>query len=220
MFIYYDINYTLKEIINGKSFVRFGDGEIRILMRKKIRFQVSTPELIKKFHQLLNDINHKNYIFGLYYVNSLNKAYKSKPKYYNRFSNFINNILNKYEKLNSNGDLLCHDPFIFRNKQLHTKNIIFDYLKNKNIVYISGHDISDDCYVKNNAKNFHKIITKLNNCFDDYNIILKKCLEFDKSYIFLCVCGPCAKILVYDLTNLGYQGIDMGYGFIKNKWNK
>lgn len=202
---FYNYKQTINQIINGKSFIRFGDGEYLLMMGNNISFQKYIKSFKSKFENILkNNNDNKKYIIGLYLKQNYNKKW-------NEYNENIINIFNKNN--NTNKCIYIHDALIFRHS-IYYKDIIiifFNYLKNKNILTV--HKSPDPLtYFRKLAKNYSFIKCKDKNCFDQYDYLIEECTKYSKDYIIILSCGPCAKILGYELTKLGYQVIDVGFG--------
>jgi hypothetical protein len=199
---FYNYTHTLKQIIDGGSFIRFGDGEYQLMIGNNISFQKYDESFKFKFENILKNSNHgKKYMIGLYLKRNYNKKW-------NEYNDNIINIFNK------NKDIYIYDALIFRNSIYHKDVFInfFKYLKNKNIAVIH-HSINGFEYFKNIANTFKFIKCLSKNNYDQYSFLLEQCSKLDKKYIILLSCGPCGKILAYSLIKLGYQIIDIGAGY-------
>lgn len=64
---FYNYTHTLKQIIDGDSFIRFGDGEYQLMIENNISFQKYDESFKFKFENILKNSNHgKKYMIGLY----------------------------------------------------------------------------------------------------------------------------------------------------------
>ena len=216
-FIFNNINFitylrevTIREIIKGKSYIRFGDGEYIIMGGKGIYFQDYSNELKNRLTEVFIKNNKYNYIKA----NFLKKESDKWIKYKNIFIESFPYLKKIY----------YHDTLIFRSRRDPKLTIpLFKYLKNKNMVIVHHCDAKFD-FIHELGNTVKFIKCKNEHCFSEYDNILKECLKFSKDYIFIISCGPTGKILAYDLTINGNQCIDIGAGFkvqnsffIKNK---
>lgn len=48
-------------------------------------------------------------------------------------------------------------------------------------------------------------------CFSEYDEILARLKSYDKDFIHILMCGPTAKVLVVDLTDMGFRALDLGH---------
>ena len=56
--------------------------------------------------------------------------------------------------------------------------------------------------------------------FSEYESILSRLMDYDKSYTHILMCGPTAKVLVADLTKAGYRALDLGHLAKSYDWHK
>ena len=85
-------------------------------------------------------------------------------------------------------------------------------LKTKNIAFIH-HSLDIFNYIKKISLDFKFIKCNPQDCFDQYDELYKECQKLPKDYLILLSCGPCAKVLGYQLIKDGYQVIDLGAGY-------
>lgn len=71
-----------------------------------------------------------------------------------------------------------------------------------------------------NAFEIKKEIVPAKDCWSRYEKILNNLKRYDKDYIFILMCGPTAKVLVSDLTFLGYRALDLGHIAKDYDWYK
>lgn len=105
--------------------------------------------------------------------------------------------------------------------------------KNKNIIHVSGYEpfVNPTTGEKQNliskeyfslSKSVHWLPCPKNNSFDNYDEILKECLNLTKNYsrdsiLFHLSFGPAASVLSMELCSKGYQSIDAGqYHLLEN----
>ena len=80
---------TINELIGGKSFIRFGDGEYKLMKGGNIGFQKKNQAFKEIFETILKNPDKLNYIIGLYlktdwkhHINILLKIYDSDKIYH------------------------------------------------------------------------------------------------------------------------------------------
>lgn len=124
-------------------------------------------------------------------------------------------ILISYLK-NKIGNWISVNPNIISNQD--TMNIL-----NENKYYLSrfgdgefniiwGNDLFD------NAANIRRILVPATNAFSLYNDILNECLNIDKDYLFILSIGPTASVLSSDLSEYGYQALDLGHIYLQYEY--
>jgi len=218
---------TLNEIIyKNKSISRFGNGELKLIFGKNIKFQKKNRKLSLRLKNILK-CNDKNLIIGI--NNSL------KNNYLNNLRNFAKRYWKKFSKKNQYRLLEILDiDKVYGSSQISRFYIDYkkrkglrEYIKklkkiwdNKNIVIIEGEKsrlgIGNDLF--NNTKSIQRIISKSVNAFDFYDKIYEESIKIEKNKLILIALGPTATVLAYDLNKLGYQAIDIGHVDIEYEW--
>lgn len=211
---------TLKKLIDSNySLTRFGDGELRLADCRgtNLSFQKNSDRLHIKLREILKNKN-KNILVGIpniYINNEIDnidniisernknfwKAHKKRYKtvldinkeYYSSFvsrPSYIKGIYNKeyfelFKKITENKEIV-----IVTNADNIKKNVKLKlYLNADKIDFVKGPQY---------------------NAFDEYDTILENCLKYPKNKLFICLLGPTATVLAYDLALLGYQALDLG----------
>ena len=92
--------------------------------------------------------------------------------------------------------------------------------KNRDIVIVEGEKsrlgVGNDLFYY--ASSIERIICPSVNAYSKYKDILNQVKKQDKSKLILIALGPTATILAYDLSNEGYQAIDIGHIDIEYEW--
>lgn len=222
---------TIELIVKNKlSCARIGDGEFLVMCGIK---NVHGNNNYKKLRTDLLDIcqkgsNDKCLVcinkFGLYNGTSKWFCY-----YYLIYLDLIfKNII--FNNKNFYGDAYAFKYFIlniidirqlsFNNKRqdvilLNNNNL--EYIKkiweNKHVVFV----VNDKSLIiedKNNlftqviSKNFIYVPDK--SCYGEYDRIYANILNYPKNYLIYLECGEMATVLAYNLSQIGYQALDMG----------
>ena len=99
-------------------------------------------------------------------------------------------------------------------------NLVKSLWNNREVVIVEGEKsrlgIGNDLF--NGCKSIERIICPSINAFSKYDEIFKEVKKQDKSKLILIALGPTATILAYDLSNEGYQAIDIGHIDIEYEW--
>ena len=190
---------TIKEIIQfNKSISRYGDGEFSLIFGISINFQEFNERLSKKLLEILNN-NKTNLLVGIFYY-----PYKK---------NELLKILNKKKKYYSADITRFYSKFKNRTKVPQYIKKLKKIWMGRNILIVEGEKtrlgIGNDLF--NNTKSIKRIICPSKNSFRVYDKILDIVLKFDKNMLILISLGPTATVLAYDLSNYGYQTIDIGH---------
>lgn len=193
----YKRQYTIDELKKGKSIVRYGDGELVVMVGIDISFQKSSPKLQERLKEVLTTDN-ENVCVGVYVPD--------KPKYVNIFNATLGDKANNF----------YHDALLSRTKKdLHILKQLIALWADKDVTVVH-YNLDNWIPLLRMAKSVKHIYCKSVNAFDDYDVILKNCLkDATENSIFLLSCGPCATILAYDLAVNGYQALDLGRFYAK-----
>lgn len=201
-----------KAVRSGKSFIRFGDGEINILLSIKNHYQDFSPHLQKMLNEIVSNYNSKaSYILGV-------------P----RFINTSNHDLKKIGKLqvwlplkivfwlhfNKTVSYMDAHNFYYDN---YFERVIVSEILDKDIIIVTRRETIDK--IKQNKKlpwkNIAYVETPENNALSEYenikNLINKVLSNYNKSnVVLLFAMGPVGKYIVYEYANSGVQSIDLG----------
>lgn len=209
---------TIDRLLNEpKSFCRFGDGEIRLMMGYSIPFQKYNYELSKRLLKVLK-YNEKDLYIGINYG-------------YFHFDSNVDIQNRKFWLLSVKEyrDFLlrnCKFSQIYINagfNQVYMSSNVVDYKKyfnniktmfdRKKLVIVSGNGILDklkyDIFELAEEKNY--VYAPSKNAYGEYDNILNSCLKFSIEYTIILMAGPVSKLLVYDLTKEGYMAWDFGH---------
>lgn len=220
---------TIDYIIKNKcSISRFGDGELNLMMGFDIPFQSCNDDLIKKLKQVKNTENCLACVPNVFDY----KKYKSlvvEEEF--RFWNFNRKkFIGIWKRYFHNNDILG-DAFIsrfyMRKKDKTNINIYVDKLKllwdSRNVVFIEGENLrlgyGNDLF--DNAKSIRRILCPSKNAFDKYDKIIESIKKnVNEDDLLILALGPTATVLAYDLSELGYQALDLGHIDVEYEWYK
>lgn len=215
----YNYNELGENIKNGKSLIRFGDGEIFIINYGSIHYEKYNAVLRKIFLQIMHDYkkNKDKYIIGIndWVLSSSNKDLKKRGTFQcwmpYKVSLFLHcDLKQKY-----------FDAILFyRNKSF--EKYVLPYIKDKNIILISRKDNCEHIKFVNFFKNIKYVVTPDVNSFSEYGNIEKEidmCISqyisngsSIKSIVLLVACGPTSKVLCFNYSLKGIQSLDIGKG--------
>lgn len=232
-YIVYSYNRALKYFLNlnilntdesieriknsNKSLVRYGDGEMSIILGGFINFQKYDEVLSRRLREILKS-SESNLEIGI------PLAIKNTDGY--------NNVAKKFWKQNMDtGRMhwkrLCNPNRIYCNASMtrlfrdyEDKSNSIRWFKNfkqiwndKDILLIEGSKsklgINNDLF--SNAKSVERIIAPSKNAFDKYDEILAVIKERCKGKLVLLSLGPTATVLAYDLCKNGIRALDIGH---------
>ena len=213
---------TLDEIIkNKRSISRFSDGEFSLIYGEISNFQEYNQELSKRLLEIIgNNHKNKNLLVGIDF------AYKKKEldlyinyevhfwtEFYKKNKFKLLKILNLKRKYYSSD--ITRFYFKYKDKS-HVPKYISKLKKiweGRDILIIEGEKtrvgIGND--LLNNSKSIKRIICPAKHAFRVYDKIIESVSKVSKDILVLIALGPTASVLAFDLTNLGYQAVDIGH---------
>ncbi|TGY91926.1 DUF1792 domain-containing protein [Petralouisia muris] len=221
---------AVEEIVNhGKSMARFGDGEFAAIAgRIRHRFQTQVEEeLSRKLKETLQS-EDENLLVGIA------DNYGSLEKYTEQAKREIRCYLNPQvrkehlELLKSEKeyyDAYVTRPYVmYADNQTNAPRRRFDNLKRiwegRDCIFVegcyTGLGVGNDLF--DNAGSIQRIIGPAENAFSRYQEILDCCLKQPKDKLFLLALGAAATVLAADLSQAGYQAVDIGHIDLEYEW--
>ncbi len=208
------------------SLARFGDGEFQLMAGHSIPFQKYSKKLQQRMLEVFNSNLGKLKIaivramwFDKSNLSDINKNFWR--RYGPAFRKQIIPYINMKKTYYAAEMTLAYTYF----KEYDTDNYFKKIRKiwnNKDIVIVCGKSVFDNIEnnIFDNAKSVDYIYTKATNAFDEYDDLLSQIKKQNKNKIIIAICGPTAKVLVYDLTKAGYWALDMGHIAKSYDWYK
>lgn len=219
---------TVEEIIlNKKSFSRFGDGEIRLLLDSgEIGFQKRNLVLTEKLKEVLKN-DSSNLLIGLpnTFRNIGHHTLDSQIFWYGFNMMYAQIFLKQLNLTKQYGDAsITRFYMAYKNKGKDSVQKKIEKLKtiwkNQNILIIEGKKtklgVGNDLF--DNAASVVRILCPSKNAYDFYNIILQAASNYGRGKLILIALGPTASILASDLAKLNYWAIDIGHVDIEYLW--
>ncbi|MCR5725517.1 MAG: SP_1767 family glycosyltransferase [Treponema sp.] len=205
-----------------KSFVRYGDGEIKLIDGGSIYFQEYDADLAKRLKEIL-DCKNADFLIGMSDVFSGRAKLVFNARVFWASSLFLHR--NTYRTLPKRvfANTFLSRPYLdYKNKN---KGAFFDSLRalwsGRDVVFIEGcttrNGVGNDLY--ENAKSIKRIICPSNNAYSVYREI-ESYVEssISKNDLILLSLGPAAKVIAYDLYLKGYQAMDLGHLDSEYEW--
>lgn len=209
------------------SLARMGDGELECMFGTDLNFQNSTEKLREQLKKVCH-ANTDRCLLGIPDVFERLERYIPVEQSFWK-SHFYFHRRQWYTFLNKK--MIYANTFLSRfysmeyNKQLSKKRIskLKSLWANRDIVFIEGKDsklgVGNDLF--DNVKSIHRIIAPSRNAFDKYEKILSTAKKVaTPNCLFIVALGPTATVLAYDLSEAGYQALDMGHFDIEYEWFK
>lgn len=220
-----DIDKTIQRLIDTEdSFVRFGDGEIRLIEGDGLPLQKCDPCLSKRLAEILQ-MNQKRLMIGIPDIFTSLEKYRHESQmfwkehllfYRKKYERYCDEQLVYYDAFFSRLYYMYHDRELSRKRFEKIKNI----WKDKDVVVIeskSAHTGVDNDLLEK-AKTVRRILCPESNAFDYYDKLLKIALTMENGVMFLISAGPTAKLLVVDLLQKGYRALDIGSLDMEYQW--
>lgn len=215
------LNYdkTIDLLLNQpKSFCRFGDGEIEIMMEHDIPFQKYDEELKNIMLKILES-NNENLYVGINYnyfhsVDSLNETNKNFYLLYaKKYRDFLLEHCNKNRQYIAAGFTQLYMGLSKFDYNIFFKRVKLLF-KDKELVIVAGNGVIEKLKfdIFELARNKEYIKAPNVNAFSEFDNLLKEAFAYPpdkKTFVFIL--GPCAKALVYKLTENGYMAWDVGH---------
>ncbi|MEC4004431.1 GT-D fold domain-containing glycosyltransferase [Flavobacterium sp. SUN052] len=217
---------TIDLIINKKSSIsRFGDGELKIMLKKAgLVFQSENLELAERLKEVLCS-NLDNHLVGLPRTFQTVNGEILNSKYYwlgfiNKFGKELSSYLDS-KKVYANAGISRF--YIGRTDKKLSKKIINRFQQvwnNKDLLIVEGNfsrmGVGNDLF--KNAASLERILCPSEHAFNYYPEILSSVQTYGKDKLILIALGPTATVLSYDLAKSGYWALDIGHIDIEYMW--
>ncbi len=209
-------NESIKLILDsGKSFVRFGDGEIRLMQGLNQPFQKYEIEIVRRLYHILENprkdilvaLNREYYASGYTHGNNCflrRNAYDFRcflQKYCNSEAVYIDGACT----FGVWGDR-SENSYLFWDKWKKA-------FKERTIAIVCGEHILDkleyDVFELAKSKQF--IYGPKKNAWDKHEEIIEKIKQVDKQTIIVFILGMAGKAMIPEVTDLGYVAWDVGH---------
>ena len=218
---------AVEKILNeGKSLIRFGDGEFEIMAGKnRPVFQNYDEQLSARMRAVITAKDERILI-------AIANNYGNLDKYTEEVADAIREYMTDevrqfhYSVLDFNK--VYYDAYMFKcyypykdktgtQERLHLVKRIWD---KRDIVIIEGEKtrsgVGNDLF--DNTNSLKRILCPTQNAFSCYEKILNESLKINKKSLILVILGPAGKVLAYDLVQAGYQVVDVGQIDMDYEW--
>lgn len=215
-----DPGETVKLILGGKSLIRFGDGEFGIYKEKDIHYQPYSCELKQEFENIKQEFEEEG--AQCRYLLAVPKRYMQCSglelgKKRVLVSSWSESRL--YFKNNFKLNLTYGDSFLFekKNKEIYSR-IWSNPHDNRIIIFVHNNRKYADYFAKTYNKEVIYVGCKPYDAFSDIELLHQSIISqiedrklSSKDVQIVISAGPAGKVLVKDLSNIGYQCIDAGH---------
>jgi glycosyltransferase, SP_1767 family len=220
----YSIEETIKKIVADRSsIVRFGDGELAIIIGKEISFQKYDSKLSKSLENILRS-KEPGLLVGIPDIfEGLDLYTKKDITYWERNLMDTYGIWNRVIKSGNYYNAFVTRPYmIFEDKKQSAKyfEMFFELYSNREVVLVEGEQSRLGCGndLFKNVTKLERILCPTKNAYDKYDEILMEIKKQPKKKLILLSLGPTAKLLAYDLYKIGYQVLDIGHIDLEYEW--
>lgn len=217
-----DTDETIDEIVkNKKSICRLGDGEFLLMKGEGIPFQNADDTLRKRLQEILNSDDEQvlvgiNYLYWNLTDDVASNLYHPSRRFLNKFA--AENLASITAQLNPNKTYYRSDfTSIYASMQNYDFENYFKKIQTlwdkRDVTIICGKGVFDE--IENsifaNAQSIEFQYAPLEHAFNEYDNLLRSALKINKERLVISILGPTATVLCYDLTQNGYQALDLGH---------
>ncbi|HFI0079179.1 SP_1767 family glycosyltransferase [Streptococcus suis] len=217
------LNY-IKE--NNSSVVRFGDGEIDLIMGNSIPYQSYNNDLARALKFILQTPSDKDLLVCLPDVFQKIERYNSNARYFweQHFAKY-HEFYEKECQSDWYGSTFLSRPYIDLKDKTQSGEYfeaIKELWRGKDILLVEGvtsrSGMGNDLFAQ--AKSVSRIICPSHDAFSFYDQIIDEILKYGQEKLILLMLGPTAKLLTVELSKRGYRAIDLGHIDSEYEWYK
>ena len=211
---------TIKMIKNGRSLIRFGDGEFGIFHGKDIHYQNWSPELKEAFNSIKQDFETQGedcpYILAVpqQFMKVNGFRLMKKRVYVSCWAEARYDFQRRYSKIAIYGDSFLFEK---KNKPIYSE-IWAGENAPKNVVFVHN---SADCakaFKDTYQKHVEHVVCPHRDAFESVDTLEKEILSrieangwTSEDVMITISAGPAGKVLVYRLSKKGYHCVDAGH---------
>ncbi len=224
-----DVDKTIDILIGEeKSLTRFGDGEFEMILgRNRPRFQVLDEKLGFRLREVLSS-PVPNLLIAI--ANNYGDLTQYTDEAADAIRQYMSPMVRKGHMSLLDMNKVYYDAYLsrpyymYRDKSIETISRKFDHLKEiwaeKKLLIVEGahtrFGVGNDLI--DGALDVRRILVPDKNAFSKYDEILKKSKEYGKDRLVLCIIGPTATVLTYDLAKENFRAIDIGQTDTEYEW--
>lgn len=206
------------------SVVRFGDGEIDLIMGNAIPYQSYDPDLAKSLKEIVQYPSDEKLLV------CLPDVFQRMDRYNASARNFWEGHLIRYREFYEKecqsswyGSTFLSRPYIDLEDKTGSDRY-FDEIRTlwegQDVLLVEGatsrSGMGNDLFLQ--AKSLSRIICPSHNAFGSYDKILEAVLEHAGDKLILLMLGPTAKVLGFELCKRGYRALDLGHIDSEYEW--
>lgn len=221
------IDQTLDYVIKNKSsLVRFGDGEVNLMWGWPIPYQNHDVELANQLKHIVGLQSNEKLVVCLpdAFEDRFVFTWWATP-FWKEHMNVYMDFYKELCKGSWYGSTFISRPYIDYEDKSKAKDQ-FEKLKsiweNRDILIVEGltsrSGVGNDLFDK--AKSVKRIICPSHNAYSIVDKIQEEIIKHANGRLILCMLGPTAKVLSYNLCQMGYQVLDVGHIDSEYEWMK
>ncbi len=209
---------TLDKIVaENLSVIRFGDGELSAIENIDLGFQKKDSDLATRLGEVLKS-NKEGLLICVPGIFGRIEHFKSRAFWFTihhlfKHGHTWNTLLSDKQVY---GDAFITRPYLTY-ADTSGSGALFDKLfsvwKDKDVVLVEGSlsrlGVGNDLFSK--ARSVERILCPAENAYASFDSIKREVTKVSKDKLILLSLGPTAKVLGYDLFELGYRVIDIGH---------
>ena len=206
------------------SVMRFGDGEIDLIMGRSIPYQSYDKDLALELLEILETPSSPKLMVCMPDVFEHLERYNSNAQHFweNHFEQFAD-FYKEHCHSSWYGSTFLSRPYIdWVDKSQAQANIekLRSLWQDKDLLIVEGETsrsgVGNDLF--DNSKSIKRIIGPSKNAYQDLDWIYDKVMEHSANRLVLVMLGPTAKVLVKRLADSGIQAIDLGHIDSEYEW--
>ncbi|HEU3339852.1 SP_1767 family glycosyltransferase [Streptococcus pneumoniae] len=221
------IDQTLDYVIKNKSsLVRFGDGEVNLMWGLPIPYQNHDLELANQLKHIVGLDSDEKLVVCLpdAFDDRFVFTWWATP-FWKEHMNVYMDFYKELCKGSWYGSTFISRPYIDYEDKSKAKGQ-FEKLKsiweNRDILIVEGitsrSGVGNDLFDK--VKSVKRIICPSHNAYSVVDNIQEEIMKHAEGRLILCMLGPTAKVLSYNLCQMGYQVLDVGHIDSEYEWMK
>ncbi|VPW72992.1 glycosyltransferase [Streptococcus pneumoniae] len=221
------IDETLDYIIeHNSSLVRFGDGEVNLMWGLPIPYQNHDLELANQLKHIVGLESDEKLVVCLpdAFDDRFVFTWWATP-FWKEHMNVYMDFYKELCKGSWYGSTFISRPYIDYEDKSKAKGQ-FEKLKsiweNRDILIVEGitsrSGVGNDLFDK--VKSVKRIICPSHNAYSVVDNIQEEVMKHAEGRLILCMLGPTAKVLSYNLCQMGYQVLDVGHIDSEYEWMK
>lgn len=222
-----DIDQTLDYIMeNQSSIIRFGDGEMDVMLGKSIPYQVYDENLASQLKEIISLQSDDKLVIGLPNVFADRSNFTPAAEAF--WKGHLEHHLKDYVELaraDWYGTTFVSRPYIDyvdKSQSFSQFEKLKQIWKDKDILIVEGvtsrSGVGNDLF--DGANSIKRIICPSHNAYARIEEIQEAVLQYAENRLILCMLGPTAKILSYNLFKKGYRVLDIGHIDSEYEWMK